>query len=114
MAVTVEGETEIELAGDLQAGLAPDAANRVPANVHRQDAGRLAFGLLGRVDDGDPSRLASAADWYLCLDRDAAELPRRRAGFRRGSGQPPLRDGDAGRSKLLLGLVLEELHERAV
>ena len=109
-AVTVEGDPAVDLVGDVEAGLAPDAAHREALDVHGEDARRLGAGLLGGVDDRDPARLAAAADRDLRLDRDPAQLARGRLGLLRGAGQAAGGGGDARLRELLLRLVLEELH----
>src|SRR5262249_34358363 len=111
--IAVEGDAAVELVGDVEAGLAPDAANRVAADRHGEDASRLAPRLLRGVDDGDPAGLSPAADGDLRLDGDPPQLARPRRRRLGGARQPAGRDGDAGPGELLLRLVLEELHGRA-
>ena len=112
-AVAVEGDAAVELVGDVEAGLAPDAAHRVALDVHGEDPRRLGARLLGGVDDGDAAGLAAAADRHLGLHRHPAQLARGRLGLLRGAGQAAGGDGDARLRELLLRLVLEELHRGA-
>ena len=97
----------------LESGLAPDAAHRVAADVHREDARGLAMRLLGCVDHGDAARLATPADRHLRLDGHPTQLAR---GGGRLVGRPrqaARRDRDARGGEPLFRLVLEQLHRRA-
>ena len=113
-AIAVEGDPQVQLVGDLQAGLAPYRADRVATDLHGEDAGRLPVRLVRRGDDRDASRLAPAADRHLGLDRHPAQLTGGSGGLLRGAGQPARGDLDADPGELPLGLVLEKLHDHRV
>ena len=82
-------------------------------DVQAEDRLGVLRGLVGRVGELDPARLAAPAGQHLGLDDDlAADLLGRGARLVRGLREPPLGDGNAEPLEELLALVLVEVHAR--
>ncbi len=109
--VAVHREAEVDLALDVQRGLAVDEGHLEPLDVHADDLLRRLPGLVRRLRKPDPAGLAPTPDRHLGLHRDRAELGNRGGRLVGGAGDQAGRDGDAKRGENFLGLVLEKLHE---
>ena len=71
----------------------------------------MGFRFRGGRGQPDPAGLSAPADVHLGLDDDsAAELFRDPPRLRRGAGDLPRRDGNAGGPKQFLGLILVNVH----
>jgi hypothetical protein len=109
----VERDREVVLALDVAGLLDPELANDVAADVEPEDLPRALLGLVGRLRELDPARLATAPGQHLRLDDDrAAELVRGGARLLGRRREPPVGDGDAVALEELLALVLVEVHGR--
>jgi len=108
--VSIDGEAEVDLLGDVERALAVDERHLEALDVHADD--RLGGGprLLRRLGELDAPRLAPAADGNLRFDRDRPDLPGCLGRLVRCPGHLSRRYGDAEGGEDLLGLVLEQLH----
>ena len=108
--VAVDCEAEVDLALDLQRGLAVDERHLEALDVHADDLLGGGARLVGGAGELDAPGLAATAHRHLRLDRDGAQPGERRGGGVGVARDHARRDRDAERGQDLFGLVLEELH----
>src|SRR5438132_6997704 len=109
--IAIKGKAEVQLAGDVLGGLAPDLPDGIALDRHAQDLAGDALGIGGSLGQLDPAGLAAPANRNLGLDGDWTQGARGERRLVRGLRQASVGDGNAGRPEPFLDLVLEKLHK---
>ena len=110
--VAIDREAEVDLARDLERGLAVDQRHLEPLDVHADDPLGGGVSSLRRLHDRDAAGFAAAADRHLGLHSHRPQLAAGALSLFGGMGHPAGRDLDPQAGEDLLGLVLEQLHKR--